>query len=991
MTSEYCSKQLNIYREQKRLHKGKKITAFVIMNFSDMSDVVYKWRLKPFIESLTKYLYFDKNFENLYCSSVEIKDNIPKDQKVKEIQVVRADSDPASNYVICSRICQQMQIADLVVVDVSSKNANVFYEFGMAVAFGKLILPICYSESFYKMVVPGNINNNWDLFEKVEHHMGCYPWRKDLFEYYGILYKNKESKTQYLEYNQATDVKYGFSDVEYARFPYHEYINGDSETIGVKIYNRLAKVYNTARPRNNTLVVYTIDAFLNEDQAGQCIVNFYNVITASMSQYNCFCGERVGVLVQENVISECEKDGKSQLDLDYNVGEIIQIGLNQATYLSMKEKINAGDCFTEIVVDAIERNDIPSDTQEQIERSVKEYVTNKAMRIHPNKPVFVDRLKNLFHDDILDKLNEVKTCSKVCECYNTDFFCLYHIMLRTLRYTNEIVVDISNNCIQSLFWLGTAHGLDVHAIAVMHRKDDEEKESRFIFDVAGLWTAILKKDDIEGFYQQLALAQSGIERSSKLILRNNEYYKNQINDHFFSSNKDVDIEKIESNKKNDETTTLESYYRTHFWTPMLSYNQLSIYISQRNELDQNNEPKICTAKWDFDAISELSNYLSKRKIIGEYKLISLEDNDDESKKKDDNKKLESIKKVNFISVGSFAQPLEPGMEQYIYDQLSSKKDETLDKYGVDFNLIHKRVEERIFNEECEYIFKGFSCIGNKEKGYFSHVPLIKKCSGCQKKKNGKPSIFFDLNEAQKSNCALENNGEHYEVAQLILWRDEEGKDNYGHYWVAIVGCSGPATLALSTILTDTEPWKDKGDDNNKYNFLYELQYEVRKKFMKVYLTNLYESIYKLFNNKNISEEQIKKFFCKIKYAVSFYLQTVLYRYFLPFLNENDVIRIKNGMYTFANTMRVNSISPFIINKEFEEKSMDYDKVQKEVVKKVSEELANTLRSFKGLESFYQVRVQHNLKEKNVRVDTRKIISIEPLKKNESQVINCFLL
>lgn len=42
MTGAYCSKQPNIQRERKQLHEDGQITAFVVMNFSDMSDVVYK-------------------------------------------------------------------------------------------------------------------------------------------------------------------------------------------------------------------------------------------------------------------------------------------------------------------------------------------------------------------------------------------------------------------------------------------------------------------------------------------------------------------------------------------------------------------------------------------------------------------------------------------------------------------------------------------------------------------------------------------------------------------------------------------------------------------------------------------------------------------------------------------------------------------------------------------------------------------------------------
>ena len=139
---------------------------------------------------------------------------------------------------------------------------------------------------------------------------------------------------------------------------------------------------------------------------------------------------------------------------------------------------------------------------------------------------------NLLHKDLLTSSKE-------------DDFYLYYVMLRTLRYTNEIVIDISNNCLQSLFWLGAAHGSDIYAITVMHEKTDMEKkysvkeperENRYIFDVAGLWMAILRKNDTEGFYLQLAAAQSGIERHSKLMLSNIKYYNKRLKEYLFSFN-----------------------------------------------------------------------------------------------------------------------------------------------------------------------------------------------------------------------------------------------------------------------------------------------------------------------------------------------------------------------------------------------------------------------------------------------------------------------
>mgnify|MGYP000867534114 FL=1 len=212
VNGEYCSHQSNILTERERLHKEGTINAFVIMNFSDMSDVVYRWRLNSFIESLKNYLYLDLDAQELVCcSSKNCRDNrLKKNEKsdlkeVSSVRVIRSDTESANNYVICSRICQQMLIADLVIVDVSWQNPNVFYEFGIAVALGKLILPICYSESFYKRLLPEELKKKLNAEKvkqedkEVEHHIGCFPWRKQLFEYYGIRYKRESSPSIALE------------------------------------------------------------------------------------------------------------------------------------------------------------------------------------------------------------------------------------------------------------------------------------------------------------------------------------------------------------------------------------------------------------------------------------------------------------------------------------------------------------------------------------------------------------------------------------------------------------------------------------------------------------------------------------------------------------------------------------------------------------------------------------------------------------------------
>ena len=109
VTGELCSKQTNVHKEREKLHKNDEINAFVIMNFSGMSDVVYKWKLQSFIESLKQYLYLDKDGNQIACVAKAGKEPEAKAGKntstgeqsewtpVKKINVIRADSNTASN------------------------------------------------------------------------------------------------------------------------------------------------------------------------------------------------------------------------------------------------------------------------------------------------------------------------------------------------------------------------------------------------------------------------------------------------------------------------------------------------------------------------------------------------------------------------------------------------------------------------------------------------------------------------------------------------------------------------------------------------------------------------------------------------------------------------------------------------------------------------------------------------------------------------------
>ncbi len=637
MTGEYCSKQENIRKERRILHNNDSINVFVIMNFSSMSDVVFKWRLQGFIESLSKYFEFEvKNEKKQKLVCCEQKSN--SRQKVK-LNIVRSDSNPSSNYVMCSRICQQLQIADLVVVDVSQRNTNVFYELGIAVALGKLILPICYSESYFKMEIPEIVRPLCkEEYEKWIQHIDCFPWRRSLFEYYGIRFRNfdysvgETEKEKYFPFKELTEAGLGFSDEQYNVFPYDAEITvgGVKQKIGSHLYGALLKSYNNAEYNHNTLVVYTMDGVLNEEQAGLCIVNYYKNITLQMKLQQCFHGDRVGILIQGNTISEKEKDTKRNKRLLYSVGEIIHIGMNQATFTSQKVQIKPSDYLDVPVAEpAIDENN-----KREIDRFVKEYSRNKSISIYPDHPVYVQRVKKGIQYDLFDRWEKTGENTEN-DYWKKDFFCLYHIMLQNLKYTNEVVVDISGNSIHALFWLGAAHGSDVYTIAVRHEQTEEEQrnskseETRPIFDISGLWTAILHSYDTEGFYRQLAQVQMGIDQHTKLMAQNPNGNEEIIRETMYerSSSKIkrlFNILVLMQEKEEEENAILESYYRSRFWKNMLRYNQLLIRLPQKSGKDR---PELFVEKECVEILTKLSRYLSKRTVIGEYDVEIASDKD----------------------------------------------------------------------------------------------------------------------------------------------------------------------------------------------------------------------------------------------------------------------------------------------------------------------------------------------------------------------------
>lgn len=1172
MSGEYCSQLANIHKAREKLHavkeieissnqgtktlKVREINAFVIMNFSNMSDVAYKWQLRSFVESLKDYFYFEGDTlvfsksgipdsnrggddDKPKCSeedNSESSQTQPSKQeitKVYRINVIRADSNYDSNYVICNRVCQQIQIADLIVVDVSSENNNVFYEFGMAMAMGKLILPICFSESFYQIKLPealeayikryfettapvkeydgmNEVSRTSDQIEDLKRHIDCYPWRRTLFENYGLRYRNKSDSdklgvvqetnellerekirtTQYISFQDAVEPRYGFSDLDYSRFPYAEAVpESNAEILGKRIYTRLRKSYNNARYKDNTLVVYTMNGFLNGEQASTCIHNFYTYYTKKFREEQCFCGDRVGILLEPSDIPEPVKDAKSKRHLLYNVGDIIHLGTNEATFAAQRDMIKTADYLT--APDDLVKSASPFDTDALLVFT-KNHIRNRAIPIYPHRPIYVSRMKDKLQTDLLDAESELEP-----------YYCYFHVMLRTLKYVNEVVVDISKNALASLFWLGAAHGANVNAITVQHEQSDQErilltgspeKRERAIFDMAGLWSALLRSHEVDRFYQQLASVQKGIDQRAKLILPDHEARKAELDDMLYGELKKLDddpsqgqeslssgLQQLLNERKNAEKLTLESYYRDRFWKPMMRNEHLHIFFGQGNPKDDKTSyPRIMVSKWDIDALSTLSHYLSVRTHVGEYSFESLKEGAGPS---------DGLVE-NFIAIGNEAKPLSlkgngkrcslaeaisealisshcvgsssegnhnspnftgssKSIHVYIPFPNSSENESDLKNICKETKVSGMKAGEKSDTEQNVLQFQGFF---DGTEYLYSQIPCptCNQCSSSQSSSSDHASVpsqgassensegvstkeaipesthsimkyvlsnssITDSNQRNIPNlngklyeelkdkgflkCSLRPYPEYqYQVAQLILWREIDRSKKQVNYQAALNGASGPATKALSALVVNDAHRKrvfnwnqsenadtsGKDDTGIRTTPLSIMQQELRKELVGRIKSELEQEI--ATSDRSCKDKCCKGKCCKDRcnkdkfiYASILYLNSVLYRYFIPFLSLEDENRIVNGLTYYLASLVASehrAENEPAASGEGSSKYLRFD-CTTSIVQKVND----TLQKLCGVEAFYQVKVSSKGKDKT---DTRSCVDIDVLSLPQEQ-------
>lgn len=474
--------------------------------------------------------------------------------------------------------------------------------------------------------------------------------------------------------------------------------------------------------------------------------------------------------------------------------------------------------------------------------------------------------------------------------------------------------------------------------------------------------------------------------------------------------------KVYTKKKKRETELLESFYRDRFWRPMLRRNRLEIYACRDTAKSGDGDSDIersYVAAWDAEAISELSLYLSKRKLIGQYQFklqerVGCESADPNEVKHDD------LAKKSYICVGAEVNPF--------------STTETIPVY-----LNHKKVnDEPIIKQDLSRLSRAdTSCTRKRgfERGDMSFIRSLPI------------SASIGCTEPANQNCRFDADGYHTQPGLLLLWREKSGDGEYS-FRAYLAGVSGPATRALSTLFVD-EAQKDeafrendlkdryaenKDDDLTKYYIVaknkwdnaklihweessespkgadelsykdYEkispvlfplstLQEKIRDLFLHKYREKLKLALEATLNGTPDGDSKKEDYITRVTHTASLYLSGTLYRYFFPFLSDEDEERICNGMHLFIRKMAWNSVSPFAGEYSKLENANHSAKIGKEDVNKAAiatiDSLRELLKGFQAVETLYEVPVDFK-PEKN----TRRIHSINLAKEKNLPSVRC---
>ncbi|MCL2352243.1 MAG: hypothetical protein FWC55_06890 [Firmicutes bacterium] len=927
ITGQQCTHQNDIARIRHKNFENGCASAFVVMSFEKMTDVTFNSVIRPEMDKYAKANLLlkkadaghvlicceddrdIKTYRELEAGTKEkIEDGKRRAQDVKLVKriiVNRADQKAAFGYIICNQICQQIQVADIVIVDVSKDNPNVFYEFGLSMALGKFIIPVCFKNDY----------------EKEESDEGSgEAWRKKLYEYFSIGEEDMRKRYNESELTSPDARRYSMSELHLGQ----------------------------------TMLQYDDGGFIDTDVA-KVIVNYAKFVKR-LENGNIFKGDRIAVLVQQGPIYAKNKENPNRRPTEHSFPAFLLNGVNVAAGKAEDKVIKPLDQVLEgdterFLNDYHKHRGFLFHTRNSLNEGASADTRDITVRELRGGGELLPPFEMMI--EALGYANQI-----VVDTDKNDVVALFWLgvahgfgayAVRIMReYTDYEKEQEKLHAESQRKTAGAADkGKREKPNAENQRKTAGAADSkpRNVIDLSGLWAAYINSDEYGESERQLETVQLGIASHRKLlpIIVEKDAFPNRNN---------------AKDEEADNYSSYESYYRRRMWSALLSHDRLHIILGADPKADssvkEDRTPRLKVGDWDHQAVSLLTEYSSAHNTVDKYLIRAFEN---KREKKGYAYYRDALGCDNVICVGdNTVNPVSHGIIGDIYqscdaDCLHYRDDIVKPACGEDGKAYSERAFLR-WPKGAEPAPGDLVVKWRQPTAY---------CTSCKLQAIDPEACEFKRAENMRRYppIAVGDGGynSHISYAQLLIVKKRRDGDTNGgrkeYFEIVVGGGAGPATFALSSLFVNEEiKYKRQTDPESRLEEIFDasvfddkdgyllvkLQTEIRRRMLEEFRSSGY---IKGISNGNL--EKIKE-----------YMRLLLSRYFLPMLYQEDIEGIVKSVKYFV--YKVINEDPGIepLNKEARKRLDWNDYIEKAV--------RNAIESYVGTEVIFKVEVSHKISD-----------------------------
>lgn len=939
VTGQSCTHKSQIQRIRNEKHNDRIVSVFVVMSFTGLGFSMYDMYIHELRHLIQSHCCFKKKHDTftLLIEKEPIKFNDDSTNslcRVSDVDFMRADLEISTGHVICNRVCDPIQRADLIVIDVSHPNPNVFYELGLAMSMGKHVLPICFSKKYYYMIPDSEAKTPND------HNIECFPWMKELYQFFSLYCYAISSPKKYPLFFESKERS---NYIQYSFTSFKDYYDV-AQIMYALLSEGISYEESKETSAKDTLMLYSEKGFENRNQFSTVIQNMDQVVNA-VSNPELFRGDRIIVLAQDDKLFEQDKDKPTGSPIGYNVADITKYGINKA-------------------IKRLTKNIVYHDPQEQ------DYLPNDESLYSPphsptfiaygRSPLFMERIRQCAHYELKFFAHNIAYASQddvtnadirkyfgskggllldqISSIYDTDnhgheneipelhtpTYTYLNVMVTYMRYVNQVFIDTHANDVVSYFWLGVCHASGVDTVRIERnyteadQKLEESKKTfdkdvdreiqyfksiRSVFDVAGLWCAYINANNIDNFFEQLYQVEVGIYELHHALMKAP----------FIGESNDKPKEELNETKKKE--TPCERYYRHRFWQDMCQ-DSLAFFmgctLDKQESADASKRPSPANGseqhefkrdsssqkniRWNIGAWDQITSTILTKQMLHYQKSNLLNVIISPSRATSSIPDSASFTPETNCTIYIGDDKINPGCNRFIGSiRLHKVTDQNNNRLFYIDHDVQQSTENNtdIPQASCsDFVYRCLNSTNENLKAIFWSYPSY-KCFKC-------------LNKLE-CNCFTYNNDEAFSYTSygglfLHHWIDKKVDLPVCHNDVYIMGGNGITTYAMASIFVDQDLRKNVLMCSSDSSLLKELQQLIRNSYINEFCERLkklpiildcekfgisFSDENSVYGDKNSMTDVMEK----IKQHVS----KLLAPYFLPFISYCECSGLRRSL------------------------------------------------------------------------------------------------